>query len=305
LGTSATGSQPMTPPLMAAASRLVQMLKLNLRAPPGPSSPSLASHRRRVFWIAYILDRVSEFLLAHWGIMYADGTPSMLQDTSHRYRLMPSLHDSEAEHPIPSAHSDDGLGNIPLGHQVNNMSPMPPPLSYLRLRVQLAQIQGHIVDAKFGYLSRRMTDAEKTVRIAQLEDMLAQWYASLTFACPRESLTGSLMGLALNHVVALYCSHLRCVFMLRDLHQKDAYMIRRLRSMIGDPFRGEGEKLQDNAISSSSSSSSSKSSTSASPPTAVDGQKEQLPVGWESCVLQSRTCLTLVREIAPPEYFIW
>ena len=39
---------------------------------------------------------------------------------------------------------------------------------------------------------------------------------------------------ALNHMVALYCSHLRCLFILHDLHQKDAVMIGKLRQSLVD-----------------------------------------------------------------------
>ncbi|CAH0028183.1 unnamed protein product [Clonostachys rhizophaga] len=116
-GTSRSLQHKDTPMLMGAAARLVEILRLNSRSETKGAPHTVALHRSRLFWIAYILDKDSA---AHFGVS-------------------PILLDSGTDHVPPSPNPSDGVGNITTLDGTTS-------LNFLHHRVQLAHIEALAYD---------------------------------------------------------------------------------------------------------------------------------------------------------------
>ncbi|KAK7402889.1 hypothetical protein QQX98_011374 [Neonectria punicea] len=105
-------------------------------------SPAAALNRRRIFWIAYILDR----------------------DLALRAKAPCAQLDSETDIEIPEEDPEDGIGIFysPQGNVRFN---------YFRTRVQLAFIQGKAHDILYSRRAQNLTQ-QRLANIARLKTML-------------------------------------------------------------------------------------------------------------------------------------
>ncbi|KAK2053100.1 hypothetical protein LY76DRAFT_598106 [Colletotrichum caudatum] len=148
--------------------RLAQAMGMHRRDSCNNTKPDEDMQRRRVFWIAYILDR----------------------DVAARTRQAPIQHDADMDLDLPpikdevtmavvedgaDADADDGFTYTNAGASPRAMAG----LNLFRARIELAQIQGRVYDCVFSVRARYMHPGEKA-RLAQgIRLSIRQWKARL------------------------------------------------------------------------------------------------------------------------------
>ncbi|KAK1993774.1 hypothetical protein LX36DRAFT_728912, partial [Colletotrichum falcatum] len=148
--------------------RLAQAMGMHRRDSCNNTKPDEDMQRRRVFWIAYILDR----------------------DVAARTRQAPIQHDADMDLDLPpikdevtmlviedgaDAGADDDFTYTNAGASPRAMAG----LNLFRARIELAQIQGRVYDCVFSVRARYMHPGEKA-RLAQgIRLSIQQWKARL------------------------------------------------------------------------------------------------------------------------------
>lgn len=138
--------------LVATADRLAHRLRLHSRDRQGQFSPDEALQRNRVFWICYLFD--SDICIRHH-------TPAV-QD------------ESDIDVDFPPEDPSNGAGNIYTSDGRVRVS-------FFRLRLQLAHIQGRLYTMLFSNRATKAPPHERRARVAVLHDQLERWRATLRF----------------------------------------------------------------------------------------------------------------------------
>ncbi|CAM1507644.1 Fc.00g072850.m01.CDS01 [Cosmosporella sp. VM-42] len=146
--------------LISTAFRLIHEMGIHRREGyEGVSDPE-ALQRRRVFWVAYILDR----------------------DISMRTRQPPVHQDANIDLDLPPLRSSmDEAGFIDAGGGCTHFS-------FFRSRAQLAQIQGQVYECLFSVQGRLRPLAEASLEVARLRGLLAQWRTQIPATLSAEAL---------------------------------------------------------------------------------------------------------------------
>ena len=192
--------------LMATAVRLSQVLGLHRSDSEcyGNDPPRDALQRRRVFWIAYILDRDIAVRIAQAPI---------LQDRDINIELPPMKPDADAA----------GFLSTP-GLQQDGFN-------VFRARVELSQIQGKLYDSLFSVRSQLQSPGEKAASYQALRLLLKDWDGRIPTTLRAKALSQSQSYLP--YIPSLFCTMygtvLTCLGQLCQVNSMDFRWLDQLR----------------------------------------------------------------------------
>jgi hypothetical protein len=163
--------------------------------------------RKRVFWLCYILDR----------------------DISMRSGQPPVQHDDDIDVDLPCDSLNDGVGYIFLAHGLW-------PMNFLRLRIQLAVIQGAIYRDLYSAKATKQSDDRRAVIVQELDERLKQWKNSMPIVFQPEFLTQKLQEpFDILHIVILHFTYFNCLTLIhRSSFQNMSWKTRAPNSI--EPF---------------------------------------------------------------------
>jgi len=136
--------------LISTALRLCQLLGIHRSDSDfySNATPREALQMRRVFWIAYILDR---------GIAMRIRQPPIQQDTDINIEM-------------PARKPDEDTAGFVSTPELYNSG-----FNLFRAYVELSQIQGHVYDALFSLRSQQLTPSERAARCQTIRLSLKEW----------------------------------------------------------------------------------------------------------------------------------
>lgn len=250
------------------------------------TAPSEAIQRKRVFWIAYILDR----------------------DVAARMRQPPIQQDADMDLDLP-LNGDTAFFDV--GDHVGEETDVDTGsfgFNLFRARVELAQIQGRVYDYSFS-VQASCRDAGESARLAQsIRLSIQQWKARLPAALSVDALSLPSQADTDNknnsvpYLPAVMCYMqsliIVCLGQLCRVNAMDFHWIDRVLSYA----RGTGNSLGDENTMPSSSSSSSlpafySSSSSSLSSFALSVPPPPQPPGWNVLVNECREFMRLFQSI--------
>ncbi|CAG9942304.1 unnamed protein product [Clonostachys rosea f. rosea IK726] len=186
--------------LIGSCIRLIQSMGLPSQRSFEGLPPSVALQKRRIFWIAYILDK----------------------DLALRAKAPYTQIDAEMDLEFPED-SEDGLGIVTS--KIDGLR-----FNYLRARVELANIQGKIHDLLYSKRARKLSEDQKLHSISRIDDMLRTWRESI----PDGLLTADGLRRRLNDgafqlMTNLLNRHLECIFRLHSMYSFELAWLNRVR----------------------------------------------------------------------------
>ena len=134
--------------LISASLNMAHRMGLHRQCPDTSISPAEVDERRRVFWIAYILDK----------------------DRSLRMRQPPAQDDDDMDVDLPS--DFDGAVAPKSSSKLTR-------LSYLNIRAKLAMIQGKIYKRLYSVKANNQAIADRIAAANDLEGLLQAWRATV------------------------------------------------------------------------------------------------------------------------------
>ncbi|KAF2097365.1 hypothetical protein NA57DRAFT_57956 [Rhizodiscina lignyota] len=189
--------------LLAIAIRLAHRIRLHARVerdPHGnPLDPELIEQRRKVFWIAYVLDK--DLSLHH-------GQPSLIDDD-----------DTDLE--LPPLNPEDGSGDIyTLDGRVK--------FNLFRSRVDLACIESRIYKDLFSLRARGQSDIERESLVKSIETALEDWKNSLPPEFRVENIASKVSSTSLIHISIVHFVHFHSLARIYRVYSRDAGWIRNI-----------------------------------------------------------------------------
>jgi hypothetical protein len=184
--------------LISAAIRQSHSIGLHKRGSAFNLNPIEAEQRKRVFWIAYMLDK----------------------DTCLRSGRPPAQDDDDMNVDLPSNDPPDNIGNIPLadGSKVN----------LFRLMCEFAQISSKVYRRLYSVQASRQTDGELLNTIGELDKELEVWKDSIPLDFrPEHEIKTSHAPLVL-HIVVLHFSYYNCLTTIHRMSVHHGYWTSRL-----------------------------------------------------------------------------
>lgn len=163
--------------------------------------------RKRVFWLCYILDK---------DISMRSGQPSV-------------QHDDDIDVELPNNSLSDGVGYVFLANGLR-------PMNFLRLRIQLAVIQGTIYRELYSAKATKQSDAYRAAIVQELDERLRQWKNSTTIDFNPDYLIQKLQeSFDTLHIVILYFTYFNCLTLIhRSSFQNMSWKTRAPNSI--EPF---------------------------------------------------------------------
>jgi hypothetical protein len=184
--------------LISAAIRQSHSIGLHKRGSAFNLNPVEAEQRKRVFWIAYMLDK----------------------DTCLRSGRPPAQDDDDMNVDLPSIDPPDNIGNIPLenGGKVN----------LFRLMCEFALISSKVYRRLYSVQASRQTDGELLNTIGELDKELEVWKDSIPMDFrPEHEIKTSHAPLIL-HIVVLHFSYYNCLTTIHRMSVHHGYWTSRL-----------------------------------------------------------------------------
>lgn len=204
--------------LLSTALRLAQVLGIHRSDSEfyRNSTPREALQRKRVFWIAYILDR----------------------DIAIRIRQVPIQQDSDISIELPPEQPDaDFAGFVdPYGDHQHGFN-------IFRAQAELSQIQGHIYESLFSVRSQQLSAGEKAASRQSIRLSIKEWKGRIPATLGAEALsqTQGLLSYIPRVFCRLYGSVITCLGLLCEVHSMDFRWIDQLRSHARSLTVGLGE----------------------------------------------------------------
>jgi hypothetical protein len=192
--------------LIPTALRLCQILGLH-RGDSDIYSNSTADEAlqlRRVFWIAYILDR----------------------DIAMRIRQAPIQQDAEISIELPPIKPDEkatGFINAPQMYRYG--------FNVFRAQIELAQIQGHVYDTVFSVRAQQLIPSERAASCHAIRLLLNDWKARIPETLSAEALsrTQNYLPCISRFLCMLYGTVITCLGQLCQVNSMDFHWIDQLR----------------------------------------------------------------------------
>ncbi|KOS18451.1 putative transcriptional regulatory protein [Escovopsis weberi] len=167
--------------LIASALRLAHSIGLHKKSTGFNLNPIEIEQRRRVFWIAYMLDK----------------------DVSLRSGQPPVQDDNDMSVEFPNFEDDDN-GFIPLADGKGKMC-------YFKLLCEFSVIQGNVYQRMYSAKASRQSDGELLNTIGELDQQLEEWKDSIPIDFrPEHPIRASHTPLILN-VVMLHFAYYNCL----------------------------------------------------------------------------------------------
>ncbi|KAJ0161312.1 putative transcriptional regulatory protein [Colletotrichum tanaceti] len=188
--------------LISTAFRLIHEMGIHRREGYEGISNAEALQRRRVFWVAYILDR----------------------DISMRTRQPPVHQDAniDLDLPPPVYSSTDRAGFVDAGDGRTHFN-------VFRSRAQLARIQGQVHECIFSVQGRSRPAGEASLEIARLRGLLVRWRAQIPATLGAEALMRTRGGTVLPKALCtLYATSLSLLGQLTRVNAIEFDWVNRL-----------------------------------------------------------------------------
>lgn len=185
--------------LVAAAIRLSHSIGLHKRGSGFNLSASEVEQRKRVFWIAYLLDR---------DICLRSGRPPIQDDDDMNVEL-------------PSEDPADNVGNIPLADGKGKVN-------LFRLMCTFAVIQSKVYKQLYSVKASKQSDGELLNTIGELDKELEDWKDGIPVDFrPEHEIKASHTPLIL-HVVVLHFAYYNCLTTIHRMSVHHGYWTSRL-----------------------------------------------------------------------------
>ncbi|KAF2183077.1 hypothetical protein K469DRAFT_584141 [Zopfia rhizophila CBS 207.26] len=184
---------------VAAAIRLSHSIGLHKRGSGFNLNASEIEQRKRVFWIAYMLDR---------DICLRSGRPPVQDDDDMNVEL-------------PSEDPPDNIGNIPLADGKGK-------LNLFRLMCTFAVIESKVYKQLYSVKASKQSDGELLNTIGELDKELENWKDSIPLDFrPEHEIKASHTPLIL-HVVVLHFGYYNCLTTIHRMSVHHGYWTSRL-----------------------------------------------------------------------------
>jgi hypothetical protein len=204
--------------LVSTALRLCQVLGIHRSDSDfyGNTTPREALQMRRVFWIAYILDR----------------------DIAMRIRQAPIQQDTDINIELPPKKPDEdaaGFVSTPEMYQDG--------FNVFRAHVELSQIQGYVYDALFSVRSQQLSPGERAASCQSIRLLLKDWKGRIPTTLSAEALsqTQSYLTCIPKFLCMLYGTVVTCLGQLCQVNSMDFRWVDQLRYYGRSITVGQGE----------------------------------------------------------------
>lgn len=185
--------------LIAAALRVSHSIGLHKRGSGFNLNPIEAEQRKRVFWIAYVLDK----------------------DTCLRSGRPPVQDDDDMNVDLPSQDPPDNIGNIPVGDGKSK-------INIFRLMCEFAIISSKVYKQLYSVRAAKQTDGELLNTIGQLDKELEDWKDKIPLDFrPEHEIKVSHTPLLL-HIVVLHFCYYNCLTTIHRMSVHHGYWTSRL-----------------------------------------------------------------------------
>jgi hypothetical protein len=189
--------------LVAAATRLSHSIGLHKRGSGFNLNEVENEQRKRVFWIAYMLDK---------DICLRSGRP-------------PAQDDDDMNVELPSEEPPDNVGSIPL---VNETPDGKKTMNLFRELCIFAQIQSRVYRQLYSVKAARQSDGELLNTIGDLDQVLEEWKESIPLDFrPEHEIKGNNTPLIM-HVVVLHFAYYNCLTTIHRMSVHHGYWSSRL-----------------------------------------------------------------------------
>lgn len=189
--------------LVAAAMRLAHSIGLHKRGSGFNLNQVEDEQRKRVFWIAYLLDK---------DICLRSGRP-------------PAQDEDDMNVELPSEDPPDGLGNVPLrdtdisGRKTMNL---------FRMNCTFAQIQSRVYKQLYSVKASKQSDGELLNTIGELDASLEEWKDSIPIDFRPEHEIVAVNTPLILHVVVLHFAYYNCLTTIHRMSVHHGYWTSRL-----------------------------------------------------------------------------
>ncbi|KAL4728600.1 hypothetical protein ACLX1H_005351 [Fusarium chlamydosporum] len=185
--------------LVSAAMRLAQSIGLHKRGTGFNLNPIEIEQRKRVFWIAYMLDK----------------------DLCLRAGRPPAQDDDDMNVELPDADPADNIGNIPLADGKGKMN-------LFRVMCEFATIESEVYKRLYSVSATKQSDGELLNTIGELDQKLEEWKDSIPIDYrPEHDINASHTPLIL-HVVMLHLTYYNCLTTIHRMSVHHGYWTSRL-----------------------------------------------------------------------------
>ncbi|KAI8714446.1 hypothetical protein NCS52_01164400 [Fusarium sp. LHS14.1] len=185
--------------LIAAAMRLAQSIGLHKRGTGFNLNPIEIEQRKRVFWIAYMLDK----------------------DLCLRAGRPPAQDDDDMNVELPDADPEDNIGNIPLADGKGKMN-------LFRVMCEFATIESEVYKRLYSVQATKQSDGELLNTIGELDQKLEDWKDRIPIDYrPEHEIKASHTPLIL-HVVMVHLTYYNCLTTIHRMSVHHGYWTSRL-----------------------------------------------------------------------------
>lgn len=185
--------------LISAAIRLAHSIGLHKKGSSFNLNPVEAEQRKRVFWIAYILDK----------------------DTCLRSGRPPAQDDDDMNVELPSDDPPDNVGNIPLADGKGK-------INLFRLMCEFAIISSNVYRKLYSVKASKQSDGELLNTIGDLDKELEEWKDKIPIDFrPEHEIKASHTPLVLQ-IVVLHFSYYNCLATIHRMSVHHGYWTSRL-----------------------------------------------------------------------------
>ncbi|KAL2259348.1 hypothetical protein VTK26DRAFT_6997 [Humicola hyalothermophila] len=185
--------------LIATAIRLSHTIGLHKRGTGFNLNPIEIEQRKRVFWIAYMLDK----------------------DLCLRAGRPPAQDDDDMNVELPDADPADGIGNIPLADGKGKMN-------LFRVMCELAIVESRVYKKLYSTKASKQSDGELLNTIGELDKELEDWKDRIPIDFrPEHEIKASHTPLIL-HIVMLHFNYYNCLTTIHRMSIHHGYWTSRL-----------------------------------------------------------------------------
>ncbi|RSL49912.1 hypothetical protein CEP53_008990 [Fusarium sp. AF-6] len=185
--------------LIAAAMRLAHSIGLHKRGTGFNLNPIEIEQRKRVFWIAYMLDK----------------------DLCLRAGRPPAQDDDDMNVELPDADPEDNIGNIPLADGKGKMN-------LFRVMCEFATIESEVYKRLYSVQATKQSDGELLNTIGELDQKLEDWKDRIPIDYrPEHEIKASHTPLIL-HVVMVHLTYYNCLTTIHRMSVHHGYWTSRL-----------------------------------------------------------------------------
>ncbi|KAI9889274.1 MAG: hypothetical protein M1814_005649 [Vezdaea aestivalis] len=185
--------------LVSAAIRLSHSIGLHKRGSGFNLNPEESEQRKRVFWIAYMLDK---------DLCLRSGRPTAQDDNDFNVEL-------------PSADPKDNIGNIPLADGKSK-------INLFRLMATFALIESKVYKLLYSTKASKQSDGELLNTIGELDAELEEWKDDIPIDFRPEYEIQATHTPLMLHIVVLHFSYYNCLTTIHRMSVHHGYWTNRL-----------------------------------------------------------------------------